>query len=184
MEHEKERTNYHTGEVETVNDNFVQLYVDKLDLIVEMTRENPTAVQMFTWLLKHMDKRNALIVSQHALSEALGMHRTTVHRCTVYLQAKKALAVFKSGNVNIYAINAQIAWKSDARGKKYALFDAAVYIAQSEQEKPLYDTQLVGIAVEKKSKRKMKTGQGPTPKETELGFREMNKSLNKTKNIS
>jgi hypothetical protein len=146
MPHEKEVTNYHTGEVELVNDKFVQLYVDKLDLIIEMTGENPTAVKIFVWLLQHMDRRNALVISQEALAEAMGMHRTTIFRSTNYLKEKKALDVVKSGNTNIYAVNAQIAWKADAHGKRYALFDAAVYISDSEQDKPLFDTQLVGHA--------------------------------------
>lgn len=156
MTHEKEVTNYQTGEVETVNDNFVQLYIDKLDLIIEMTGENPTAVKVFTWLLKQMDKRNALVVSQQALAEALGLHRNTIGNCTNYLKEKRAIAVFKSGGTNIYAVNAQIAWKSDANGKKYALFDAAVYIADSEQDKPLFDTQLVGHATPRPTKKRSK----------------------------
>lgn len=159
MTHEKEITNYHTGEVETVNDNFVQLYIDKLDLIIEMMSENPTATKVFTWLLKQMDKRNALVVSQSALAEALGLAVRTVQYSIVYLKEKKAVAILKSGNTNIYAVNAQIAWKSDANGKKYALFDAAVYIADSEQDKPLFDTQLIGHAKPKalKKSNKLKT---------------------------
>ncbi len=146
MAHEKEITNYHTGEVETVNDNFVQLYVDKLDLIIEMTGENKTAVQVFTWILKHMDKRNALVVSQVALAEVFGITERSIRYAIAFLKQRKALTVLKSGNTNIYAVNAQIAWKANANGKKYALFDAAVYIADSEQDKPLFDTQLVGHA--------------------------------------
>jgi hypothetical protein len=149
MAHEKEVIDYKTGEVETVNDNFVQLYIDKLDLIIEMTNENPTAVKVFTWLLKQMDKRNALVVSQPALAEALGVTTRTVQYSVAYLKQKKAVAVLKSGNTNIYAVNAQIAWKADAKGKKYALFDAAVYISDSEQDKPLFSTELVGFSVKK-----------------------------------
>jgi len=153
MAHEKEITNYHTGEVETVNDNFVQLYVDKLDLIIEMTGENKTAVQVFTWILKHMDKRNALVVSQVALADAFGVTERSIRYSIAYLKEKKALTVLKSGNTNIYAVNAQIAWKADANGKKYALFDAAVYISDSEQDKPSFDTQLVGHANPRPSKK-------------------------------
>ena len=151
--HEKQVPNIHTGELEHLNDNFVQVYIDKLDLIIEMTGENPTAVKVFVWLLKHMDKRNALVVSQEALAEAMGMHRTTIFRSVNYLREKKALNIVKSGSTNIYAINAQIAWKSDASGKRYALFDAAVYIAQSEQQGPLFSTDLVGHAVVKKPRK-------------------------------
>lgn len=163
MAHEKEVTDYQTGEVETINDNFVQIYVDKLDLIIEMTGENHTAVKVFTWLIKHMDKRNALVVSQTALSEALGLSRRTVQYSVNYLKGKKALDILKSGNVNIYAINAQIAWKSTAQGKRFALFDAAVYISAAEQEKPIFSTDLVGHAVVKKPKkgRPLRTKQDP-----------------------
>lgn len=159
IKHEKIRENYHTGEIEEVNDNFVQIYVDKLDLIIEMTSENPAAVKVFTWLLKHMDRRNALVISQQALGEAMGISRTTIYRTTEYLKSKKAVSVLKSGSTNIYAVNAQIAWKSDAKGKKYAMFDAKVYINESEQEdKPLFNTKLFGhaVKVEKKKKQKIK----------------------------
>jgi len=144
MAHEKDVLNYETGEVELMNDKFVQLYVDKLDIIIEMTGENPTAVKIFVWLLQHMDRRNALVVSQEALAEAMGLHRTTVFRCTNYLREKKAVEIVKSGSTNIYAVNAQIAWKADATGKRYALFDAAVYVSEAEQDRPKFDTQLVG----------------------------------------
>jgi hypothetical protein len=84
----------------------------------------------------------------------LDIGRTTVYTSIEYLKYKKAIAVFKSGNTNIYAVNAQIAWKSDVRGKRYAMFDAKVYISGSEQEndKPLFNTELIGRVVKKKSK--------------------------------
>lgn len=156
MKHEKVIIDYKTGELEIVNDNFVQLYIDNLDLIILMTGENPMAVKILTWLFKNMDKRNALVISQQALSEAMNVSRTTIYRGTEYLKEKKAIAIFKSGNTNIYAVNAQIAWKSDTNGKKYAMFDAKIYISESEQydEKALFNTELIGIAVKKPLKKK------------------------------
>jgi len=153
MVHEKEIVDYSTGEISLVNDKFVQLYIDKLDLIIEMTGENPTAVKIFVWLLQHMDKRNALVISQEALAEAMSLHRTTIFRCTNYLKEKKAVEIVKSGSTSIYAVNAQIAWKSDAKGKEFAMFDAAVYIAKIEQieDTQVIKTQLVGHAVKKKA---------------------------------
>jgi len=152
--HEKDVVDYSTGEVETVNDNFVQLYLDNIDTIAGIIGENPMGAKIFMWLLKHMDKRNALVISQQALAEAIGVHRNSVANATTYLKEKKAVAVFKSGNTNIYAVNAQIAWKSDANGKKHAWFDAKVYIAEFEQydDQPLFNTQLVGHAVKKPTK--------------------------------
>lgn len=148
--HEKEVVHFDTGEVETLNDNFVQLYTDNLRLITEMNKENPAAVNLFMWLLEHMDRRNALVVSQQALAEAFNVSDRTIRTHVAFLKAKKAIDVFKSGTSNIYAVNAQIAWKSDARGKKYAMFDARVYVAKSEQESQ-FETQLKGHAVPKKA---------------------------------
>lgn len=156
MNHEKTVVDESTGQITELNANFVQIYIDKLDLIMSMTGENPTAVRVFTFILKHMDNRNALVISQHALSEALGIGRTTVHTSISFLKEKKAIAVFKSGNINIYAVNAQLAWKSQASGKRYAMFDAKVYLSESEQEEmPKFKTRLIGHA-EKKNKRNSK----------------------------
>lgn len=153
MAHEKEIVDYSTGEIEKVNDSFVQLYTDKIPVLLEIMRENHTAGNLFLWLIQHMDKRNALVVSQSALAEALGLAKRTVQYSIIYLKNKKALTVLKSGNTNIYAINVQIAWKSKANGKDFALFDAAVYIAKSEQVGPLFNTELVGHATAKKPRK-------------------------------
>lgn len=154
MAHEKNIIDPETGEVTKVNSGFVQLYEDKIPLVIEIMAENQSAGKVLLWLFQHMDNRNALVVSQMALGEALGMSRTTVHYAVTHLKNKKALAVFKSGSTNIYAVNSQIAWKSDANGKRYALFDASVYISDAEQDKPLFSTQLVGHAQPKKRAQK------------------------------
>ena len=122
-----------------------------------MTGENPMAVKVFTWLLKHMDRRNALVISQAALADALSVTRMTIYNSVKYLKDVKALEVYKSGNTNIYAINAQIAWKSSADNKQFALFDARVYISSFEQEEEnkTYETTLIGHTQEKRKKRKI-----------------------------
>jgi DNA-binding GntR family transcriptional regulator len=98
-----------------------------------------------------MDKRNAIVVSQDALSEALRVSRMTIHRAVTILKEKKILAVIKSGGSNIYAINSEIAWKNDAEGKRYAYFTAKVYVVESEQEIP-FKTDLIGHAIKKKKR--------------------------------
>jgi hypothetical protein len=105
-----------------------------------------------------MDNRNALVVSQQAIAEALGLHKNTVYLAVKYLKERKALIVFRSSNTNIFAINAQIAWRDTADAKKFAHFDAKVYISESEQQdeqdKPLFDTQLVGHVKPRPSKKR------------------------------
>ena len=154
MKHEKVVVDPKTDELKEVNSNFVQFYKDSLDFVIEATKENPTALRVFFWLVQHMDTRNALVISQQALADTLDLGRTTIHMCTVYLKEKNALTVFKSGNTNVYALNSQIVWQDSAEAKRYAHFDAKVYISEKEQEeeKPIFSTQLIGHAIRRETK--------------------------------
>lgn len=159
MTHEKDLVDFKTGEIKRVNANFVQLYDDHLDFIMLMTKENPTALQVFLWIIKYMDDRNALVASQQAMAESLELHKNTVYLAVKYLKKKSALSVFRSSNTYIYAINAQIVWRDTADSKKFAHFDAKVYIAKSEQsstDKPLFSKELIGH-VKQKEARPMRT---------------------------
>lgn len=151
MQHEKEVLDLSTGELVKRNANFVQFYEDNLELLGQMSAENPTALRVLLWLIRMMDDRNAIVTSQVAISEVLSLHRNTVSNAITYLKTKKAIAVFKSGTTNVYAINEQIAWKEEAELKKYAHFSAKVYIVGSEQE-PDYQRTMFGHAVKKQPK--------------------------------
>ena len=131
MKHQKDIVDFTTGELKTVNNGFVQLYEDNIDLIIEIANEHPTAIKVFLFLIKNMDEKNALVISQNALSESLNLHRNTIGNSISYLKEKKALDVFKSGNTNIYAVNSQLAWKSNVEGKRYAMVSAKVFITAS-----------------------------------------------------
>ncbi len=157
MVHEKDLVDFKTGEVKRVNANFVQLYDDNLDLIMLMTKENPTALSIFLWIVKYMDSRNALVASQQAIAENLGLHKNTVYLGIKYLKEKSALTVLRSSNTHIFALNAQIVWRDTAESKRFAHFDAKVYVSESEQQeddsKALFDTQLIGHVKPKGAKR-------------------------------
>ena len=158
MVHEKDSISFETGEVKRVNANFVQLYDDNLDLIMLMTKDNPTALSVFLWVVKYMDNRNALVASQQAIADSLGLHKNTVYLAVKYLREMKALTVLRSSNTNIFALNAQIVWRDTADAKRFAHFDAKVYVTEFEQQeeenKPLFDTQLVGHIKPKTSKKR------------------------------
>ena len=149
MNHEKTVIDSSTGEIKELNDNFVQFYLDNMDLIISINRHNSTAGTIFLWIVKHMDNSNALVASQQAICEALDIHRNTVTNAVNYLKEVKALQVQKSGTTNVYAINSQIAWKTSADKKQFAHFSAKVYITKSEQTQ--FKTDLVGHAVKKKA---------------------------------
>ncbi len=149
MNHEKQVVDRSTGELGTVNDNFVQFYTDNMDLIIEVNRKNPTAGTILLWLVKHMGKDNSLVVSQAALCEQLEVHRNTVTNAIRYLKEVKALDVYKTGTSNVYAINSEIAWKSSAENKQYAYFTSKVFLTASEQSK--FVTKPVSHVVKKKA---------------------------------
>lgn len=151
MVHEKEIIDEETGELKRVNANFFQVYNDNVDFLIEMNQENKTALNLFLWIAKNMDDKNALVVSQEALSKVLGVTTRTVQYAVAYLKDKKALDILKSGNSNIYALNSKIVWKDTADSKKYAHFTAKVYVTSEEQDIN-YQTQLFGHSVSKKKK--------------------------------
>lgn len=147
MRNVTDRINFETGEVETVNTGFTQVYDKTASLMIQIA-ENPTAMKMFWWLISHMDKRNAIVVSQATLAEALNCTERTIRNAIADLKDKKVLTILKVGSANAYVINAEIAWRDTAENKKHAQFDATVYVSSSEQEEQ-YRTQLVGHAVKK-----------------------------------
>lgn len=77
---------------------------------------------------------NALVISQKALGEALGLTRSTIYRNVEVLKKSLVIDVKKTGNSNVYIVNAEIVWRRSAEQKKYALFNARVYLTPSEQE--------------------------------------------------
>lgn len=140
-----------SDEVKVVNDNFTQMYNDHMHLIRRIVRENPKAAEMLFWLIEKMDERNALVVSQQAISEALQCHRNTIGNHTKYLTEIKAIDTLKTGTTSVYLINKEIAWKSTPSNKIYAQFGATVYVSESEQDQVIeHSTRLYGHAVERK----------------------------------
>lgn len=164
MPHEKTIVDLQTGELKEVNAGFVQFYEDNLPLLSEMISENPTALKIFLWLVKHMDGFGSLVASQIAICEALNIHRNTVSKSISYLRDKKVIAVLKSGTTNVYAVNEQIAWKEKANLKKFAHFSAKVYLVSSEQDED-YQRSMFAHAVKKPVKARPKKMRTSKPSE-------------------
>lgn len=151
MLQEKDSIDFSTGEIKKVNANFFQIYKDNVDLLIEIGQRNKTALNIFLWIAKHMDDRNALVVSQETMAEQLKVTTRTIRYAIADLKESKALDILKSGTTNIYALNSKIVWQDDADNKKYAHFTAKVYITASEQEQPKIKTELFGHAVKQLS---------------------------------
>jgi len=163
--HDREIVDRETGEITRKNTNFVQFYDDNIDLLNEMVKENPTAMRVFLWIVKHMDGFGALVTSQVAISHSLSIHRNTVGNCVSYLKAKKALTVIKSGSTNIYAVNEQIAWRETADNKKFAHFSAKVYVVPEEQESDYQSSMFSVIHQNNSAERKLNKLKTASPSE-------------------
>lgn len=123
-----------TGEIKDGNNPFYQFYKHNFKLIRWVIHQNSLAAEVLFFLVENMDKRNALVISQRSLAEALEVTRMTVHRCIKFLQDNKVIKVYKSGNTNVYAVNADIVWQKSHAEKVFARFDAKVYLSKSEQD--------------------------------------------------
>lgn len=117
-----------------VNNNFLQLYKDHLPVIRKVIKESPQAAEMLIWMMENMNDRNALLVSQQALAEAMNCHRNTINNHIRYLKEMKAIFTLKSGASNIYYLNKEIVWQDNAHNKKFGKFGATIVVAESEQE--------------------------------------------------
>lgn len=117
------------------NKNFVMFYRSFMDDVTELAGANYTAYRLLMLLCKHMDGRNALIISMKALSEILGVSRQTISNAVQYLKKHDWVCVMKSGSANVYIVNPQVAWTSYAgqkNGCKYANLEASVLLTGSE----------------------------------------------------
>lgn len=106
------------------NFNFTQVSdPDGWNAINELYRLNPTAGQLFIEMVKLMDESNGLIASMVALGARIDKTRQTVSKAVTFLAKNKYIAIYKSGNSNIYTLNANIVWKN----KGFKKFEAELY---------------------------------------------------------
>lgn len=166
----KKRTDFGTGEEKLVNTNFTLVFNDWWKIQRILSKEYPTALNVFSWLIEVADKSNSVIVSLHAIALGVNLNERTCQRAIAYLKENAFLTVLKAGNMNIYVLNDQIVWKDTADKKdKFSQFSAKVHIMASEQEEP-YRTQLIGHAVPKVKTKRVKL----SPEEAIKGFEAAN----------
>lgn len=135
---EKQTIDTTTGEVIKSNllrgnVDFTMLYNKNIDAIRELGKKDAGALTLFLFLLERMDQENTLIASMATLAEVFGVSRVTIANRVRVLKEHNFIDVYKSGNTNIYAVNAEIAWKTWENQRDYAHFRSNVLISKSEQ---------------------------------------------------
>lgn len=128
-----------TGEVKSrgqlgENSNFVMLFRNEISSLVVLQKEDPKAGALLMFLMQHMDRDNALIVSIETIAEFMEWSKPTVNRKIKVLKDKNFISTARTGNSNVYFVNANIAWTTYGNKKEYAKFRATVLISKTEQE--------------------------------------------------
>ncbi|GJH39035.1 helix-turn-helix domain-containing protein [Paraburkholderia hospita] len=115
------------------NSGFIQVSRKYLDELDALGRQSPTARSLLTTLVKAMDRKNAVVISQGLLAKRLNVSAPTVKRAVALLREQKWIGVKKVGTANVYMVNSAVFWTSRAEGK-YATFSAQVVLDYDEQD--------------------------------------------------
>lgn len=128
-----------TGKEKPPTYGWLQFEKKALGELTKMAMASPAAMGTLMYLVNHMSRSNALVVSQQAIAEGIGSKRETVNRALRYLVQHNFVQIIKAGGVSVYVVNSKVAWQGE-RGARYAAFGADVLAVESEQTFDLDDT--------------------------------------------
>jgi DNA-binding transcriptional regulator YhcF (GntR family) len=97
--------------------------------------KHPMAVSVLHFMVSRLNRgTNGVVISAATLARQMGIAPRTVQSAIAVLRDCKFVQVLKTGNTNIYIINAHVAWQGE-RGSRFAAFNAELIIDEQEQEK-------------------------------------------------
>lgn len=141
------------------NPPFTQFYNDHLSQIQWLCEKNSMAAAIWFYLVRAMDDRNLIIVSQNVLKNEFDTSKSTVARSIKFLNENGFIVIHKVGTANAYSINHELVWKRGHNEKQYA-FDTANVIFAEEEQKGMIDKltalkrqQEIGLLMEEREKR-------------------------------
>lgn len=95
--------------------------------------KSPTAMGTLMFMVNHMSRTNALVVSQQVIADELGVSRRSVNGAIAYLEKQNFIETVKVGTGVVYRVNTRVAWQG-VRGARFAHFTADILAAEKEQE--------------------------------------------------
>ena len=104
----------------------------------KLAMKSPAAMGTLMYLVNHMSRSNALVVSQGAIAAGIGASRQTINGALRYLVDHNFIQIVKAGGATVYVVNSKVAWQG-IRGARYAAFGADVIAIESEQTTDLDD---------------------------------------------
>jgi hypothetical protein len=113
-----------------------KLFNEEYDAILfQLTKESRVASMLFSFLVKEMTEYNIAVCSYKLLQEVLEVSKPSIATAINLLRDKQIIEVYKLGNMNAYAINANIVWKTHGNKIKHARFKAHIALTETEQDK-------------------------------------------------
>lgn len=122
-------------ELQKKNHDFVQFDRKSIMVLSKITAKSGLAGAIFQFMTGKMKQDNKLLVSREALAEFFEVSKTGVSNAIKLLVDNKLLVVLKSGNANIYCLNADVVWSTSRDKKEFAEFSCQVFLSKKEQEK-------------------------------------------------
>lgn len=98
----------------------------------KLAMRSPAAMGTLMYLVNHMSRSNALVVSQAAIAKELATSRETVNKAIKLLKDHNFIEAIKAGGTTVYVVNSRVAWQGN-RGERYASFGADVIALEIEQ---------------------------------------------------
>lgn len=94
--------------------------------------KSPAAMGTLLYMVNHMGRSNALVVSQKAIATTLGISLKSVGNSVKLLDQHNFIEAIKVGNMTVYKVNSRVAWQGN-RGARFAHFGAEVIALEEEQ---------------------------------------------------
>lgn len=117
------------------SDFFMVFKKDGSPVIRNLIGVAPIAARVFLLLAEQADRTNAIVASQIALANALGVSKASITRAVKTLLEKQLIEVLKSGGTNVFILNPDVVWSAWKTGKDYCMFgNAKVLISKNEQD--------------------------------------------------
>lgn len=125
-----------TGKDKPNTYGWLQLEKKAAKALQELTLRSPAAMATLIYMINHMSRSNALVVSQKAIASELKISLKSVGNSVKLLTTHNFIETLKVGNTTVYVVNSRVAWQGE-RGARYAAFGADVIALEAEQDAPV-----------------------------------------------
>jgi hypothetical protein len=98
--------------------------------------KSPVAMATLMFMVNRMSRANALVVSQAAIADELGVTRRSINTAIGVLESQNFIETVKVGGAVVYRVNTRVAWQG-VRGARFAHFHADILALENEQDRPI-----------------------------------------------